>query len=200
MITALYARVSTGKQNTELQKQVLLKYCKDNNIKNHQLFEDRISGVSQERPKLSLLKTFVKEKKIDTVICTSLDRLGRNLKDLLYLVDFIEENGVKLISLKEQINLGTPTTPTRKLLLSLLGAISEFERELIKERMVLGIEKAKLEGKCCHRPLKKIEWDKVKRYIAKGLTLTEIARLQKISYPTLLSRMKKEGIVIKKVI
>jgi DNA invertase Pin-like site-specific DNA recombinase len=197
MITALYARVSTHKQDTELQKEKLVKYCRLNNIKNYQLFEDRISGANQERPKLARLKTFVKAKKIDTVICTSLDRLGRNLKDLLYLVDFFEENGVKLISLKEQLDLGTSTG---KLLLSILGAISEFERELIKERMVLGIEKAKLEGKCCHRPLKKIEWDKVKRYIAKGLTLTEIARLQKISYPTLLARMKKEKIVIKKVI
>jgi DNA invertase Pin-like site-specific DNA recombinase len=197
MITALYARVSTGKQNTELQKQVLLKYCRDNNIKNHQLFEDRISGVSQERPKLSLLKTFVKAKKIDTVICTSLDRLGRNLKDLLYLVDFFEENGVKLVFIKEQINLGTPTG---KLLLSLLGSVSEFERELIKERMMLGIEKAKLEGKCCHRPRKIIDWGKFKKYVDKGLSLTEIARLYNVSYPTLLNRMKQEQITIRKTV
>lgn len=189
--------MSTGKQNTELQKQVLLKYCRDNGIKKHQIFEDRISGAFRERPKLSLLKTFVKAKKIDTVICTSLDRLGRNLKDLLDLVDFFEENGVKLVFVKERIDLGTPTG---KLLLSLLGSVSEFERELIKERMALGIEKAKLEGKCCHRPRKSIDWGKFKKYVDKGLSLTEIARLYNVSYPTLINRMKQEKIVIRRTI
>ena len=129
----LYIRVSSAGQNTDRQEVNSESYDK--------VFIDRCSGKDRERPQLKEMLNYLREG--DTLEVHSFDRLARSTTDLLNLVSEIEEKGVKLISRKE--NLDT-STANGKLQLTMLGAIAEFERAMIKERQLEGIEAAQKKG------------------------------------------------------
>lgn len=140
-----YIRVSTVDQNEQRQVTAM----KEKKIK--KLFIDKCSGKDTNRPQLKLLMEFIREG--DTVYVESFSRLARSTKDLLGLVDYFKRKKVNLISFKE--NLDT-STPTGKLMLTMIGAIAEFERECILERQKEGIELAKAAGK--YKGRKRIEF------------------------------------------
>ena len=131
-----YARVSTADQKLDVQiGQLLAAGCE-------KLFQEKISGTDTNRPQLSALLDYAREG--DTVICCKLDRIARSTKHLLEIVDYLQQKNIAFKALN--INLDT-TTPTGKLMLTMLGAIAEFERELMLERQREGIAKAKAAGK-----------------------------------------------------
>src|SRR5271156_3843550 len=131
-----YKRVSTLDQNTARQLEgIALDEC----------FEDKASGKDANRPKLEALRKHVR--KGDTVICHSLDRLGRNLDDLRKLVLGLTDKGVRVEFVKEGLTFTGEDSAMSKLLLSMMGAFAEFERSLILERQREGIAIAKSEGK-----------------------------------------------------
>lgn len=134
-----YVRVSTLDQNTGRQ----LEQMKDEHT--DVIFEDHISGKSLERPELDKLLKHVR--KGDTVVVHSMDRLARNLRDLRNLVDDLTDRGVVVKFIKEHLEFTGETNSTAKLMLSIMGAVSEFEREMILERQREGISLAKAEGK-----------------------------------------------------
>lgn len=147
-----YIRVSTVDQNEKRQMEAM----RDLNIEKY--FVEKVSAKDTKRPKLEELKDYVREG--DTVYIKDFSRLARSTKDLLELVEFFQSKGVKLISLKENLDTGTSTG---KLMLTMIGAIYEFERANLLERQKEGIAVAKKEGK--YKGRKKIgfpeNWEEV---------------------------------------
>ena len=179
-----YIRVSSTDQNEARQHAAL----KPHNI--DKLFIDHgISGKNTDRPQLKALLDYVREG--DTVYISEFSRLARNTKDLLDLTEHLQNNGVTLVSLKE--NLDT-TTPTGKLMLTMIGAIAEFEREMILERQREGIAEAKAAGKYKGRQVKRISDEDFSaaynKYSNRELTKKGMAAELGISRPTLDNLLK----------
>lgn len=131
-----YIRVSSIEQNTESQKSLL------ENVGLDKVFEEKLSGKNTDRPQLQSMLDYVREG--DTVYVKDLSRLARNTKDLLDIVEYLDQKGVGLFSIKENIDT---STNFGKLMLTFLGAIYEFERANLLERQRDGIAVAKKQGK-----------------------------------------------------
>lgn len=136
-----YARVSTFDQTIDLQHDAL-KAAGATSI-----YEDKASGKNAERPELLHCLKALREG--DTLVVWRLDRLGRNLRDLIRVVGELEERSVKLRSVKESIDT---SGPTGKLVFHMFAALAEFERELIRERTLAGLEAARARGRRGGRP------------------------------------------------
>lgn len=136
-----YARVSTQEQELARQIDALKNYGVD------EIFTEKMTGTKSDRPELNNLKN--KLRNGDTVVIESLSRLGRSTKDLLNLIEEWEKQNIKLISLKENIDT---TTPTGKLLITVLSAISQFERDITVQRTNEGLQAARARGRKGGRP------------------------------------------------
>ena len=136
-----YLRVSTLDQREDPQLE---------GVELDRRFTDHVSGKDTNRPQLTALLSFVREG--DTVVCHSMDRLGRNLDDLRKLVFGLTERGVRVEFKKENLVFTGEDSPMANLLLSVMGAIAEFERQLIRERQREGITLAKRRGVYKGRP------------------------------------------------
>jgi DNA invertase Pin-like site-specific DNA recombinase len=119
-----------------------------------------VSGAKDRRPALDQLVTDARRRRFDVVVCWRLDRLGRNLKHLITLLDELQVLGVAFVSLAEGIDA---TTPAGKLQIHILGAIAEFERERIRERVMAGLQRARAQGKRLGRPNAVIPADRLQR-------------------------------------
>lgn len=131
-----YIRVSSIEQNTESQKSLL------GNVGMDKVFEEKLSGKNTARPQLQMMLDYVREG--DTVYVKDLSRLARNTKDLLDIVEYLNNKGVGLFSIKENIDT---TSNFGKLMITFLAAIYEFERANLLERQRDGIAVAKKQGK-----------------------------------------------------
>src|SRR5215467_12727857 len=138
-----YLRVSKHEQNEELQRDAL----KEAGCEKY--FSDIMTGSKFERKGLEQLLAFARSG--DTVIVWKLDRLGRSLKDLIETLNLLKERGIDFISLTEHIDT---TTPGGKLIFHLMGALAEFERDLIRERTNAGLAAARARGHVGGRPKK----------------------------------------------
>lgn len=130
-----YQRVSTADQNTERQL---------DGIAVDKMFTDHASGKSTDRPQLAAALDYAREG--DTLVVHSMDRLARNLEDLRWIVRELTGNGVAVEFVKESLTFTGEDSPMNTLLLSMLGAVAEFERSLILERQREGIAVAKAKG------------------------------------------------------
>lgn len=139
---ALYARVSTTDQTTKNQLRELRTYAKARGWTALE-YADTISGSTDSRPALDALLADARRRRIDVVVVWRLDRLGRNLRHLLTVVEEFTALGIAFVSLGEGIDC---TTPAGKLQLHVLGALAEFERDRIRERIRAGIARARAEG------------------------------------------------------
>lgn len=136
-----YARVSTVEQTLDLQRDALQAAGAIT------LYEDKASGKTADRPELVHCLKSLREG--DTLVVWRLDRLGRNLQDLIRIVGELDERRVKLRSVTESIDTGGSVG---KLVFHLFGALAEFERELIRERTLAGLEAARARGRRGGRP------------------------------------------------
>lgn len=182
-----YVRVSTAEQNEARQIEALNKHNID------KLFTEKVSGKNMNRPQLEAMLDYVREG--DTVYIHDFSRLARSTKDLLTIVEKLQNKKVHLVSNKE--NLDT-STPTGKLMLTMIAAINEFERENLLERQREGIAIAKEQGKFKGGQVKRID-DKTfteayERYQRRELTKTQLAAELKISRPTLDKLIKDKGL------
>ena len=144
MKAAIYARVSTLDQEPENQLQELRRYIAARGWTAATEYVDRgVSGSKDRRPALDQLVRDAKRRRFDVVICWRLDRLGRNLKHLITLLEDLQALGVAFVSLAEGIDA---TTPAGKLQMHILGAIAEFERARIQERVKAGLARARAQG------------------------------------------------------
>lgn len=171
-----YIRVSSIEQNERRQTEAMEKYHIE------KWFIEKISAKDTNRPKLQELLEFAREG--DTIHIHDFSRLARSTKDLLNIVELLNNKGVTLVSNKENIDTGTPTG---KLMLTMIGAINEFERTNLLERQREGIAIAKREGKYKGRKAVTIpNFDEhYKRYIKREINKVEFAKIIKVSRPTL---------------
>lgn len=174
-----YARVSTDDQNLNLQRDALQRAgCV-------QIFEDRAPGAKAARP--GLKQALYVARAGDVLVVWRLDRLGRSLKDLIGLMETIQERRIELQSLQEGI---ATTSSGGRLVFHLFGALAEFERNLIQERTQAGLTAARARGRIGGRP-KALDPAKrqlaVKLYTERQHTIGEICAIMGISKPTLYS-------------
>lgn len=155
MANIAYIRVSTVDQNVARQEEALKPYNID------KYFIEKASGKNiKDRPELEKMLEYIREG--DIVYVESISRLGRSLKDLLELIESFNKKGVNFVSIKEgQINT---TTPTGKLVFSIFSALSEFERETIKQRQAEGIKIAQDNGVYKGRVRIQINPNELKKY------------------------------------
>lgn len=160
MKAAIYARVSTIDQEPENQLQELRRYIAARGWTPVEYVDRGVSGAKDRRPALDRLLADATRRRVDVLVCWRLDRLGRNLKHLITLLDELQALGVAFVSLAEGIDA---TTSAGKLQMHILGAIAEFERERIRERVLAGLQRARAQGKRLGRPRASIPVDRIQR-------------------------------------
>jgi len=148
---ALYARVSTttGQQDPEMQLRELREYAKNRDFIIFDEYVDRMTGSKDSRPSLNRLMADASQRKFDAVLVWKLDRFGRSLRHLVNAIAELEALGVAFISLRDNVDL---TTPSGRLMFQIIGAMAEFERALIQERVKAGLRNAKAKGRRLGRP------------------------------------------------
>lgn len=172
-----YARVSTVDQNLDRQM---------DNLKEagcERIYEEKMTGTTSKRPQLEMMLNTLRDG--DTLVIDSFSRLSRSTKDLLDMVERLTEMGVNIVSLKEQLDT---TTATGKMMLTMLSALSQFERDLISERTKDGLRAARARGRNGGRPhagSDKAKETAFKLYDANAMTNKEIAVQLGISTATL---------------
>lgn len=183
-----YVRVSTVEQNEARQIEALEKHGIE------KWFTEKVSGKDTNRPQLQAMLDYVREG--DTVYIHDFSRLARSTKDLLEIVETLNSKGVNLISNKENVD---SSTPTGKLMLTMIGAIAEFERQNLLERQREGIEIAKREGKFKGGQVKKINNEQLESlyqaYKSREITKKEMAERLGVSRPTLDKLLKDKGLI-----
>lgn len=151
MKVGIYARVSTtAGQTCENQLLELRRYCTARGwVVFKEYVDEGVSGSKDRRPALDQLVVDAKRRRFDALVCWRLDRLGRNLRHLILLLDDLHAVGVAFVSLSEGIDA---TTPAGRLQLHVLGAIAEFEKDRIRERVMAGVARARSAGRRLGRP------------------------------------------------
>jgi DNA invertase Pin-like site-specific DNA recombinase len=149
MKAALYARVSTLDQEPENQLTELRRYAAARGWEAAEYVDHGVSGSQDHRRALDALLRDARRRRLDVLVCWRLDRLGRNLRHLVTLLDDLQALGVAFVSLGEGIDC---TTPAGRLQLHVLAALAEFERARIAERVKAGLARAKANGRRLGRP------------------------------------------------
>src|SRR5262245_48691120 len=171
---ALYARVSTTEQTTDNQLVALRAFAEARGWTVSEFVDHGISGAKDRRPGLDALLAAVRARRLDVVACIKLDRLARSTRHLVTLAADLEALGVDLVVLDQAIDT---TTPSGRLLFHVLAAIAEFERDLIRDRVVAGLRRAKAQGRHLGRPRRYlIDGVEVRALLAEGLSLRAIGR------------------------
>src|SRR3954471_5671944 len=140
---AIYARVSTNDQTCENQLIEIRRYCAARGWTSVEYVDTGVSGARDRRPAVDQLVSDAKRRRFDVLVCWRLDRLGRNLRHLILLLDELAAVGIAFVSLNEGIDTGTPAG---RLQLHILGAIAQFERDRIRERVMAGLARARTQG------------------------------------------------------
>jgi DNA invertase Pin-like site-specific DNA recombinase len=182
---ALYARVSTMLgQDPELQLRELRAFAYARGWEIAGEYVDRgISGSKDRRPQLDLLMNAAHTRQFDVLFVWKLDRFARSLKHLVTAIAEFEALGVQFVSLRDNLDL---TTPSGRLMFHVIGAMAEFERSLIQERVRAGLRNAVAKGKHLGRPKIAVPTAKVQRLRREGLSWSKIAKTTKLSKTTLM--------------
>lgn len=170
---ALYARVSTAEQTCDNQLLALRAFAEARGWAVTEYVDAGVSGAKERRPALDQLVSAVRGRKVDVVAVVKLDRLARSLSHLVKMAGELEALGVDLVVLDQQIDT---TTPAGRLLFHVLGAISEFERDLIRDRVRAGMKRAKAQGARIGRPRAPVDLGRVALLQDRGHSLRQIAR------------------------
>jgi len=197
-----YIRVSTDKQNTENQKFEIEKFSKERNAVISEWIEETISA-NKALEKRKFGKLMKKLKNGDTIISTELSRFGRNLMQVMGILNFCMNNGVKILTTKERYELGDNLNS--KILAFAFGLSAEIERNLISQRTKEALARVRAEGKILGRPkgrkstkVKLTGYSElIKTLLTKGLSKSSIARKLCVHRTTLSTFIKKENLIVK---
>jgi putative DNA-invertase from lambdoid prophage Rac len=173
---AIYARVSTTNhgQDVGLQTGDLRQFAEARGWRLADEYVDQgVSGSKDSRPELNRLMADAKRRKFDVVLVWKLDRFGRSLRHLVNALAEFESLGITFVSLSDNLDL---STASGRLMFNIIGAMAEFERELIRERVKAGIRNAKAKGKKMGRPSKKINLETIALLRKQGATWRAIAQ------------------------
>lgn len=192
MRVALYARVSTlNGQNPETQLVELREYAARRGWEVIDEYVDAgVSGSKDSRPSLNRMMAHAHQRKLDAVLVWKLDRFGRSLKHLVTAIAELEALGVVFVSLKDNWDI---STPSGRLMFQIIGAMAEFERELIRERIRAGMRRRRLEGYALGRAPLDVDREALVRDRLAGMSLTMVAKKYGVSRATVV-RFTKEAL------
>jgi DNA invertase Pin-like site-specific DNA recombinase len=172
---ALYARVSTKNngQDPETQLLALREYAGHRSMTIVDEYVDvGISGAKDRRPQLDRLMADARRRRFDVVLVARFDRFARSTKHLVLALEEFNALGIDFVSLNESIDT---STPMGKMIFTVIGAVAELERSLIRERVMMGLERARRQGKRLGRPCVIVDRKKIADLRAEGLSLRQIA-------------------------
>lgn len=185
-----YARVSTRDQDLTVQRNEIVRYAEYRKLDLVRMFEDKFTGSTTDRPGFNAMMAALdgNPQGIEAVVIWKLDRLGRSLSDLVRIVARFKEMGVELIFIGNNIDT---TTKEGRLQFHIMGALAEYEREIIIERTSLGRQVAKEKGVRFGPKPRKLPMAEIMAKIALGVSKSRIARDYKVDRSTLLIRIKE---------
>lgn len=186
----LYARVSTNhSQEPETQLFALREYARARDLEIAGEYVDiGISGSKERRPSLDRLMTDARRRRFDTILVARFDRFARSTRHLVLALEEFNALSIDFISLSESVDT---STPMGKMVYTVIAAVAELERSLIRERVVMGINRARASGKRLGRPPgSRADIEKISKLRGRGLSLREIARQTDVSKSTV-SRLLK---------
>ena len=183
MRAAIYARVSTNNgQDPTMQTRELREYCQRRGWEIESEYVDAgISGAKDSRPELNRLLADAHRRRFDAVVVWKFDRFARSVSHLLRALETFNALGIAFVSLSEQIDT---STPTGKMVFTVLGAVAELERSLIAERVRAGLRNARAKGKHLGRPRVSVDAAQVARLRASGQSWRAIAGVLRVSVGT----------------
>jgi DNA invertase Pin-like site-specific DNA recombinase len=189
MQIALYARVSTlNGQDPEMQLRELREYVARRSWEIVDEYTDHgVSGLRESRPALNRLMADAHQRRFDAVLVWKIDRFGRSLKHLVNALAELGALGVAFVSLRDNLDL---TTPSGRLMFAVIGAMAEFERALIQERVRAGLQNARAKGRQLGRPQRVVSHDEIARMKSQGLSIRQIAERLGVGYGTVRSRLR----------
>jgi DNA invertase Pin-like site-specific DNA recombinase len=176
MNVAIYARVSTSDQSTALQSDELREYCQRRGWTLVAEYLDHgVSGSRDSRPELDRMLTAAKRREFDCLLVWKLDRLGRSLRHLVNTIADLESLGISFVSLKDSVDL---STPSGRLMFGVIAAMAQFERDIIRERVVSGLAAAKRRGRVGGRRAKvtDLTMREIRHLRGQGLSLAAIGQ------------------------
>lgn len=192
MRIGIYARVSTKDQSCELQLRDLRTYC---GARGFELIREYIdvgqSGASASRPQLNVLMGDARKRQFDAIIVWRFDRFARSTKHLLMALEEFRVLGIQFISYQE--NMDT-SSPLGQALFTIVSAVAQLERDLIRERVSAGLRNARAKGKTLGRPTVVASCEQIIALRSKGQSLREIAAKLGVGYGTVRSRLQRHGI------
>jgi DNA invertase Pin-like site-specific DNA recombinase len=187
---AIYVRVSTGDQHLETQLLDLRELAKQRGLQIVREYSDVISGTKSKRPGLDSLMSDARRHRFDVVLVAAFDRIARNVRHFLDVLDELSHLNIQFISLRENIDTGGPLG---RALLTIIGAISELERSLIVERVKAGMRRAKLEGRRIGRTPLNINREQVVEDRRSGMSLTQVSMKHRISRASVCRLVREAG-------
>ena len=191
---AIYARVSSreslDRQDPENQLRILRRRAEWDEVEIYKEYVDYASGADPNRESLAQLMLDMRAMRFRKVYVVRLDRITRSLKNLLTLIESFQDRGVGLVCTEQDIRTDTSTG---KLLIHFLGAIAEFESDLISERTKEGLARAAAQGRFPGRKPIDIDMKTARVLRADGMSYSEIADFFEVSKATISRRFKKEG-------
>ncbi len=187
---AIYARVSTDRQSTESQLNALREYAgKRAWAISKEYIDEGYTGSNTKRPAFTAMMADAKKRKFDVLLVYKLDRLSRSLKDLITTLDDLKSMGVDFVSYDNGLDT---TTPTGRLIFNVVGAVAEFEKDIIRERVRAGLENAKRKGKRLGRPpVSSRLVDEAKKLRSEGMSFRQIGKKLDIPESTVRANIKQ---------
>ena len=189
---AIYARVSTlnGNQDPSMQTRELKEYCERRGWHVFDCYVDNgVSGKKDSRPQLNRMMQDAHERRFDVIVVWRFDRFARSVSHLLRALETFNSLGVQFVSLSEQVDT---STPTGRMVFTVLGAVAELERNLIAERVRAGLRHARAKGKKLGRPKKSVDAAKVRSLRNAGESWRMIARRMGVSVGTVFGAAQRE--------
>lgn len=187
---ALYARVSTAGQDVGLQMDELRQRAAGRGWAAREFVDEGVSGARQRRPGLDRLMAEARAGKLDVVVVWRFDRFGRDSRHLLEALEEFRTLGVGFVSLREQVDT---TTPMGKVVFTLIAAMAEMEREVLRERVVAGVRRAQAAGKHCGRPKITLDLRPALALLEAGHGIREVAGMLGVDRNTLRRRLREGG-------
>ena len=188
MRVGIYARVSTKDQSCELQLRDLRNYCSARGFETIREYVDvGQSGGKDSRPEVNRLMEDARKRRFDAIVVWRFDRFARSTKHLLLALEEFRSLGIQFISYNENIDT---SSPLGQALFTIVSAVAQLERDLIRERVSAGIRNARAKGKKFGRPTRTVDRDRILRLRAEGKSLRQIAENLEVGYGTVRERLK----------
>jgi DNA invertase Pin-like site-specific DNA recombinase len=187
MKVAVYCRVSTGEQSAEAQLKALRQYCAAQGWEVHREYVDVSPGAMATRPELDQLMADALKGRFKAVVVWKFDRFFRSVWHMLAALQQFRVLGIDFVSMTEAIDT---STPAGKMVFTMLAAVAELEKDLIRERTKLGMARARAAGKRIGRPQVQVDVPKLRRLRGKH-TLRQIAKITSLSVGTVHKRLRE---------